>query len=214
MERDLRAKQAALNAQKEADEAAASKHLGGRLLSFMVKATDNETPIDYSCSGLILGAARTQILAKIVAYNTSLKSLHLARKGIADKEGQDLARALFSNKTLRKMELEGNQLSFMTARVFALALQKNKTLQFLDLESNDLSHEGQKKEGIEAMIRALETNTTLLSLNVANNGLEAEIGRQFRDMLKVNKTLIDFEFSSNFFNIEDVSFKSLLFGPG
>lgn len=106
------------------------------------------------------------------------------------------------------MELECNNLSYMTAHVFALALRKNKTLQYLDLESNDLSHEGQKKEGIEAMIRALETNTTLLSLNVANNGLEAEIGRQFRDMLKINKTLIDFEFSSNPFNIEDVSFHS------
>lgn len=59
MERDLRAKQAALNKQKELDEAAASKHLGGRLLSFMIKASENETPLDYSCAGLILGAART-----------------------------------------------------------------------------------------------------------------------------------------------------------
>lgn len=107
------------------------------------------------------------------------------------------------------MELEGNSLSYMTAHVFALALRNNRSLQYLDLESNDLSHEGQKKEGIESMIRALENNTTLLSLNVANNGLEAEVGRQFRDMLKINKTLIDFEFASNQFSIEDVSNHSL-----
>ena len=55
-----------------------------------------------------LGAARTQILSKIIAYNHTLKSLHLCRKGIEDKEGQDLARMLLSNKTLRKLELEGN----------------------------------------------------------------------------------------------------------
>lgn len=53
----------------------------------MIKASENETPLDYSCAGLILGAARTQILAKIIAYNSTLKSVSIARKGIADKEG-------------------------------------------------------------------------------------------------------------------------------
>ena len=59
-------------------------------------------------SGLELGGPRTQIIAKIVAYNGTLTTLHLSRKGIQDKEGQDLARALLTNKTLRKLELEGN----------------------------------------------------------------------------------------------------------
>ncbi len=116
-----------------------------------------------------------------------------------------MARALLTNKTLRKLELEGNCLSIMTARVLALALSKNKTLQYLDLESNDLTHEGQKNGGVEELINALSKNKTLLSLNVANNRLDAEIGRMFVDMLRVNETLIDFEFGFNNFRLEDVS---------
>jgi hypothetical protein len=37
--------------------------------------------------------------------------LHLARKGIQDAEGKEIARMLLTNNTLRKLELEGNNLS-------------------------------------------------------------------------------------------------------
>ena len=43
-----------------------------------------------------------------IAFNSTVKNLHLSRKGIEDKEGQDLARMLLTNKTLRKLELESN----------------------------------------------------------------------------------------------------------
>lgn len=201
----MRAKREALNKQKEQDEAAESKRIDGRLLVFLTKAQANDTSLDYSFAGVNLGPARTQILAKILAYNSTLKALHLSRKKIGDKEGQDLARALLTNNTLRKLELESNNLQIMTARVFALALRRNKTLQYLDLEANDLTHEGQKNDGVEEMIEALRDNQTLLSLNVSNNRLDADLGTQFREMLKINRTLIEFEFSNNNFRLEDVS---------
>ena len=105
-----------------------SKRLGGRMLIFMQKAQENNTPHDYSLSGMELGSARTLILSKVIAYNETLKTLHVNRKEIQDKEGQDIARMLLNNKTLRKLEAEGNCLGMQTARIFALALKKNTTL--------------------------------------------------------------------------------------
>ena len=70
----------------------------------------------------------------------------------------------------------------LTARVFALALRKNTTLRYLDLESNNLTNDTEENNGVEEMIQALAVNKTLLSLNLANNRLDAQIGRQFVDL--------------------------------
>lgn len=85
-----------------------SKRLGGRMLVILQKAQADDTPHSYSLSGQELGVARTQILAKIIAHNSTVKTLHLCRKGIEDKEGQDLGKMLLTNKVLRKLELESN----------------------------------------------------------------------------------------------------------
>ena len=57
----------------------------------------NETPFEYSLSGMDLGPARNRMLATNVAYNKSLMSIHLARKGILDHDGTFLPRMLYSN---------------------------------------------------------------------------------------------------------------------
>ena len=176
------------------------------MLTFLQKAYDDNTPHDYSMSGVQLGAARTLILAKIIAHNQTVKTLHLSRKEINDKEGQDLASMLLTNKTLRKLELEGNCLGLQTAKKFAYVLRHNTTLKSLDLESNNLTHDGEENGGVEEMISALMQNKSLLSLNLGNNKLDENIGRMFVDCLHQNKTLIDFEFSNNFFRLEDVSY--------
>jgi len=103
-------KEALANAKKKAEEEASSKKLVGRMLHLLKNLKKNETPRDYTMAGLELGNARTRILACLTAYNTTLTTLHLARKRIQDFDGIELARMLFSNKTLRKLELEGNQL--------------------------------------------------------------------------------------------------------
>jgi len=51
------------------------------------------------------------------------------------------------------------------------------------------------------MLRALMTNTTLLSLNLANNKLEPPIGKEIRKLLETNHTLIDFEIGFNSFDL-------------
>jgi len=93
----------------------------------------------------------------------------------------------------------------LTARVLAMALRKNKTLRYLDLESNNLTNDSEENCGVEEMIQALAKNTTLLSLNLGNNRLDAQIGRQFVDLFDPKQhnqeTLIDFEFGFNNFEL-------------
>jgi len=54
------------------------------------------------------------------------------------------------------------------------------------------------------MLRSLSENTTLLSLNIANNKLEPQIGKEIRKLLEVNFTLIDLEIGFNNFDLKDV----------
>ena len=53
-------------------------------------------------------------------------------------------------------------------------------------------------------IEALKHNTTLLSLNVANNRLDEKVGQAFLDCLKINRSLISLEFSFNQFDVGTV----------
>ena len=165
---------------------------------------DNQTPKEYSFSGINLGGPRTSILARHVAFNESLTTLHLVRRNIQDQEGVDLANMLLTNQTLRKLELEGNCLGSKTAKALGYAIKVNTTLKFLDLESNQLSVEGDDPAGILFFIESLKNNTHLLSLNVANNKLDEGIGKEFRYCLEKNHTIIDFEFGFNQFKLEDV----------
>ena len=112
--------------------------LEGRMLIMLKNLQSNNTPKEYTLSGLNLGSARCRILASNVAFNTTLTAIHLARKGIEDTEGVDLARMLVNNHVLRKLELEGNKLGPKSIYAFGKALEQNTTLRVLDLESNDI----------------------------------------------------------------------------
>ena len=156
-------------------------------------------------SGLELGPARTGILAKVVAYNSTLTTLHLSRKNIEDTAGVEIARILHTNTTLRKLELEFNRLGPMTAKELGIALMRNKTLRYLDLESNQLTQEGEDPNGIlKYFIPAMRQNKHLLSLNLGNNKLDDIIGKECDDFLDENMTLIDFEFGFNTFHLDQV----------
>jgi hypothetical protein len=52
-------------------------------------------------------------------------------------------------------------------------------------------------------VEFLDHNTSLLSLNLANNQMDEECGRMFREKMETNHTLIDFDFSMNNFSPAD-----------
>jgi len=47
----------------------------------------NNTPFEISMTGMELGPQRLNILAKNIAYNSSLYGIHMSRKGIMDVDG-------------------------------------------------------------------------------------------------------------------------------
>jgi hypothetical protein len=68
------------------------------------------------------------------------------------------------------MELEGNCLGGKTAKELGYALLNNTTLKFLDLESNQLApQDNTDSSGIIKFIEGVKGNSSLLSLNIANN---------------------------------------------
>jgi len=192
-------------AKKREEEEEQSKHLGGRMLNMLRKLDSEQTPRDYSLAGIDLGGPRTRVLARAVCYNSTLTSLHLARKGIQDIDGIDLARMLFNNTTLRKLELEGNNLGTKSAKEFGMALKHNKTLKFLDLESNQLTQDGEDPSGLLYFIENLKHNKHLISLNLGNNKIDESTGEALKHCLEVNTTLIDLEHGFNQIGLMDVS---------
>lgn len=203
--------------QREAQNQQAAESIKGRLLFFLRTARDNKTPREYSMAGLELvpkeinskdekqTQGRVPVFAQVIAYNTSLTTLHLSRQKIEDTGGVEIAKVLLTNNSLRKLELEFNRLGPQTAKAFGFALEKNRTLRFLDLESNQLTQEGEDPNGLlKYFLPAVRNNKHLLSLNLGNNKLDDMIGKECDDMLDDNLTLIDFEFGFNTFTLFQV----------
>jgi hypothetical protein len=136
------------------------------------------------------------MVARNLAANNSLLAIDMARCGVEDAEGVSLAKMLRKNTTLRKLDLEGNLLGPQSASEFGRALMVNKTLKTLTLESNLLNSEnGDDQWGLYDLAEFLPKNTTLLSLNLANNQIDEKSGAIFKEKLDQNDTLIDFDFS-------------------
>ena len=200
--KEKQAKQAQENkaqaeAQRKLEEEESMNKLEGRMQNMLNALQENETPTEYTLSGMDLGPARSRMLAQNLAYNKSLFSVHLARKGILDHDGIFFAYMLRSNKVLRKVELEGNNLGPLCAFAFGRVLCENKALRFLDLESNQLTNDGSDFKGVLEMLNFLEHNNTLTSLNLANNMLNEDCGAKLREKLEHNYALIDLDYTMN-----------------
>ena len=138
-----------------------------------------------------------RLLTTILERNTSLLTLSLSRKNLGDVEGIKIAEMVSKNKKLRRLELEGNFFGPKTATAFADALKKNSTLRYLDLENNNLTDMGKDVSGMKDLFQGLQSNTMLISLNLANNYLTPEVGSMIIDMFRSNKTIINLEFFQN-----------------
>ena len=138
-----------------------------------------------------------RLLTTILERNTSLLTLSLSRKNLGDVEGTKLAEMVSKNKKLKRLELEGNFFGPKTASAFADALKKNVTLRYLDLENNALTDMGKDVSGMKDLFQGLQSNTMLISLNLANNYLTPEVGSMIIDMFRSNKTIINLEFFQN-----------------
>jgi hypothetical protein len=67
-----------------------------------------------------------------------------------------------------------------------------------------LTNDGDDATGLYVFVEALKTNNSLLSLNMANNRLDENVGKALVDALEVNFALIDFEFGFNDFSVDTI----------
>ena len=72
---------------KKKEEEEQMNRLEGRTLIILNQLQENKTPIEFSITGLDLGSARCNILAKNIAYNNTLLSIHMSKKDISDSDG-------------------------------------------------------------------------------------------------------------------------------
>jgi hypothetical protein len=166
----------------------------------------NNTPQEYTLSGLNLGSIRLRLLATFLDKNKSLLGLHLCRKMINDADSATLAHVLQVNRKLEKLELEGNQMGPESAKVLANALKdQNKTVRFLDLESNPLTGPTKQDEsGIKALADMLRENRKLLVLNLDNTGLNEKCGDILVECMEINHTLINLEITHNELSVRQI----------
>lgn len=73
----------------------------------------------------------------------------------------------------------------------------NTSIRSIDLESNDLTLEGKNIDGIQDLCKSLETNETLLYMNLTNTNLNAKCGEFLEKMLEKNHTLIMVDVDQN-----------------
>ena len=72
---------------KKKEEEEQMNRLEGRMMIMLNSLQGKCTPFEYSVSGLDLGSARCIILAKNIAHNNTLLSIHMSRKAISDSDG-------------------------------------------------------------------------------------------------------------------------------
>jgi len=181
---------------RKEDEEARSK-VEGKLEIMINSLYENKSPLEYSLAGIKLGSIRCRILNTACDKNTTLRHLHLSRKGITDEDGIEIAKMLKVNNYIQKVELEGNFLKANAAKALAEALKINKTIRVLDLEGNYLTDDNMDKSGVIELANALKINRTLLELNLANNHLLSECGDALIQALEVNTKIISIDITFN-----------------
>lgn len=102
----------------------------------------DDTPLEYTISGLSLLPAQIRIFVQATIINQTLKNLSMTRKKIIDTEGNEIMKFLIENKHLEKLELEGNYLESKTAEQLGNVLFYNRHLRHVDIEGNDLTEKG------------------------------------------------------------------------
>eukprot|EP00981_Chlorochromonas_danica_P007618 scaffold1829_cov194-Ochromonas_danica.AAC.7 len=168
-----------------------------------------------------LGAAGAMALSEVLQTNTAVTDLDMAGNRIGDKGAAALANALSTNSTLSQLILNGNEIGFKGVEALMEALRVNDSLRRLELINNMIDGEATRalSKGLktnhclvdldncvgaapEALSEALTLNTSLTSLNLRNNLIDAEGALRLSEALKVNASLLLLNLNSNKFGDE------------
>ena len=141
----------------------------------------------------------TRSLTKMLQVNKSLTHLDLSENKICDSGAHYVFEGLQSNTTLVNLNLSNTDITAAdpdTARSLTKILQVNKSLTHIDLSENKILCDS----GAHCVFEGLQSNTTLVNLNLRNTGITAadpDTARSLTKMLQVNKSLTHLDLSEN-----------------
>ena len=138
-------------------------------------------------SNMISGEGLETCLPELIA-NTSLTHLDLGvtesstRKNSLNMHGAVcISSLLLRNKTLESLCLNDNDFGADGGQCIGVALAENSTLKVLKMAENKLGNSG--------ATQIIKNATTLESLNLAKNELQADVGKPLSQLLRRSETL-------------------------
>lgn len=190
-----------------------------KLISDLITKNTTCTSLDISKNSFI--DASFNLIFKSLQINKTIKSFKCSENSYHEPISTfQLSKVISLNTTLKTLCLDGNKLSADQPKLLFQAFRRNTTLTHLDLSLTGhllaqnpallrsiLSNpslqtfvsriNGLRQNSIAVISAALQTNTSLTSLNLEGNDIGAEYEKLF-DALAVNTTLVDLDISSNY----------------
>ena len=148
-----------------------------------------------------LGDSEVSRLAHALMTNTTIQTISLRHCKITDRAVQTLADCLQRNTTLTALHLDANRITREGCAALSTALIQNETLTVLTLNRNrDLGD-----KGVAYLINALEHNSTLLTLEVNDCGVQESRLKQIESILADRQ--LDSAFESLLERLRDDDFR-------
>ena len=148
-----------------------------------------------------IGTAMSQTLSGLLTNNESLLNLDLSNNYIRDPGAKALATLLKHNRTLLSLNLEWNDISQTGIQALCEALTKNSSLTSLNLKYN------KARGAVEALAQLLQTNSTLMTLDLRSTGLNSSEVSLVATALVENTSLTELVLDSN--NINNTGMEAL-----
>ena len=122
-------------------------------------------------------------------------SLDVSNLSLSDGLGEAIVRSLPA--TLVKLELGGNNFSSLTISALAVLLKKNTLLQHVSLDSNPLTSGNNGIESFNVLAKSLGGNTALRTLSLFRCGIGLQGCSALSKALQHNTTLVSLEIGYN-----------------
>nr|XP_005901387.1 PREDICTED: protein NLRC3 [Bos mutus] len=190
---------------------------GAKALARSLLVNRSLTTLDLRSNSI--GPQGAKALADALKINRTLASLSLQSNRIRDDGARSMAEALATNRTLSVLHLQKNSIGPVGTQQMADALKQNRSLKELMFSSNSIGDGGAKAlaealmvnqglksldwQGLDcgarerALMGALCTNQTLLSLNLRENSISPEGAQDLARALRTNSTLKSLDLTAN-----------------
>ena len=127
-------------------------------------------------------------MANALASNRAMTWLSLRRNAIGDDGARALGDALKINVALLTLDLAGNRIAESGVRSLCEALREQERLTELDIAGNSFSGTADG-EASSSLVSLLRDNTTLTSLNLAENAIKPSACLQIAAALEANTSI-------------------------